>query len=105
MARPRSDLFWNMPRDWYNEPISDSIRKTYLDFGWIDENGNITPEGKTHRIVKEMLLGTETREHYEEYLKHWNVYAKKFDEWASDERIPWDQQPQFDYVEKWDSEQ
>ncbi len=105
MTRPRSDLFWNMPRPWYNEPICELTRERYLREGYIDERGNITPKGKAEiHLVQEELLGTETREHYEEYLKHWDVYEKKFDEWAADERIPWEEQPKFDYVETWDSE-
>lgn len=77
----------------------------YLSEGKIDEKGNVTPEGKKCGIVKEALLGTETREHYEEYLKHWEAFFAKWDVWAHDERIPWEEQPDFDYVETWPSEQ
>ena len=56
-------------------------------------------------MVKEELLGTETREHYEEYMKHWKEFQEKWFVWANDERIPYEDAPVFDYVEKWDSEQ
>ena len=77
----------------------------YLRDGWIDSEGNVTPLGKEHHIVKEELLGTETREHYEEYRKHWDAFFKKWDRWSLDESIPADEEPKFDYVETWPSEQ
>ncbi len=105
MARPRQDLFWVMPRSWYNEPVSADVLELFKQLGYIDENGSITTEGRRHGIVKEKLLGTETREHYEEYIKHWKEFAEKWDRWAADESIPWEEKPTFEYKEKWESEQ
>ena len=105
MARPRQDLFWVMPREWYNKPVSEAVLEYYRDEGYVDEKGNITPEGRKHGVVKEKILGTETREHYEEYLKHWDPFFEKWWKWANDERIPWEEQPNFEYKEKWESEQ
>ena len=104
MARPRIDIYWNEPREWYKEPISKAVREWYIEEGWIDDKGNITLKGKKHGIVQEEILGTETREHYEEYLKHWDPYFEKWMKWAMDERIPEEEQPKFDYKETWDSE-
>ena len=105
MTRPRSDMWWVMPRRWYNRPICKLTRERYLREGYIDQEGNVTPEGRKHGVVKEEILGTETREHYEEYLKHWDEFYKKWEAWAEDERIPEDERPHFEYKEKWDSEQ
>ena len=105
MALARSDMFWVVPRPWYNKPISAELLEYYKQKGYIDEKGNITPEGRRHGIVKEKLLGTETRGHYEEYIKHWKPFFEKWWKWATDERIPWDEQPNFEYKEKWESEQ
>lgn len=85
--------------------MENIVLSYYRKKGYVDEKGNITPLGKEHHIVKEMLLGTETREHYEEYRKHWDAFAEKFDRWANDERIPAEEEPDFDYVETWPSEQ
>lgn len=104
MTMQRTDYCYNMPRRWYHKPLEKVNIDWYKSNHWLDENGNITPEGKANGIVLEEILGTETREHYEEYLKHWKPYYKKWRKWA-DEELPWDQEPKFDYVEKWDSEQ
>lgn len=105
MTRPRSDLYWVMPRRWFNKPPCQAVIDGYKDDGYLDDDGNITPLGKEHGLVTEELLGTETREHYEEYRKHWDAFAEKFDRWANDESIPEDEEPNFDYVEVWPSEQ
>ncbi len=105
MTRPRSDIVYCMPRPWYNEPINEAVKEDLLMDGYIDENGNITSKGKEEiHLVQERLLGTETREHYEEYLKHWDPFFEEWMKWATDERIPWEDQPEFDYKETWDSE-
>ncbi len=105
MARPRYDIVYCMPRPWYNKPLSDASKEAYLRDGYIDANGNITQKGKDEiHLVQEKLLGTETREHYEEYLRHWDPFFEEWMKWATDERIPWEDQPEFDYKETWDSE-
>lgn len=105
MARCRSDIVRWDPRRWYNKPPSKAVLDGMKEDGYIDEYGNITPLGKEHHVVKEKLLGTETREHYEEYLKYWDEYDKKMLAWCEDERIPWEDCPKWDYVETWPSEQ
>ncbi len=100
----RIDYHYCSLRPWYNEPLPQVLLDGYKTDGYLDENGNITPLGKKHHIVKEKLLGTETREHYEEYLKHWDPFFEKWFKWATDERIPEKDEPIFDYVETWDSE-
>lgn len=98
-------MFWVMPREWYNKPASEAVMEYYRHEGYVDEKGNVTPEGRKHGVVQEKILGTETKEHYEEYIKHWKEFAQKWDRWAEDESIPWDEQPNFEYKEKWESEQ
>ena len=105
MAMCRSDIVRWDPRRWYNKPVSEKILAYYKKEGYIDDQGNITPLGKEHHVVKEKILGTETREHYEKYAKYWEEYNKKMEIWAGDERIPWDECPEWDYVETWPSEQ
>ena len=86
--------------------MSELRRKLHVDLGFIDSEGNITPLGKKEHVVKEMLLGTETQEHYEEYLKLWEKFYEKWERWAMDERIPEDEEPKFDYgALTWPSEQ
>ena len=104
MARSRADIVWTARREWYNKPLDKALFDGYIADGYIDEKGNITPLGKAHHVVQEDLLGTETREHYEEYLKHWDPFIEKWMKWVEDERIPWEDEPTFDYVETWDSE-
>jgi len=105
MTMSRTDIWYLMPRPWFNEPICELTRERYIREGYLDSNGNITQKGKEDiHLTQEELQGTETREHYEEYLKHWNEFEKKLDEWAADERIPEEQKPVFDYKETWDSE-
>ncbi len=61
MALARSDMFWVMPREWYNKPASEAVMEYYRHEGYVDEKGNVTPEGRKHGVVQEEILGTETR--------------------------------------------
>lgn len=107
MALSRLDMNYHrvLARGRYDKPMSELRRKLHVDWGLIDSEGNITPLGKKEHVVKEKLLGTETKEHYEEYLKHWDAFFEKWFRWATDERIPEEEEPKFDYVETWPSEQ
>ena len=83
----------------YSSPLNEETIQMYIMLGFLDEDHNITKKGKDNGFVMQKLLGAETEEHYQKYLKLYDEYIKKWFEWANDERIPFEQEP--DLIEKW----